>query len=108
MHRYDFPAPRLGRQRRGHLGMAARLSSTMASSVANGGQRMEKRATARDLFDAIYGLRTFLVGYDEALIQASLALLTRNHMFLVGPTGQGKSTFLTLLSEVFDRVAVFR
>jgi energy-coupling factor transporter ATP-binding protein EcfA2 len=69
---------------------------------------MEKRATARDLFGAIYGLRTFLVGYEEALIQAALALLTRNHMFLVGPTGQGKSTFLTLLSEVFDGVAIFR
>src|SRR5438105_3301540 len=68
---------------------------------------MEKRITARDLFDAIYGLRTFLVGYDDALIQAALALLTRNHMFLVGPTGQGKSTFLNLLSELFDGAAIF-
>jgi MoxR-like ATPase len=69
---------------------------------------MEKRTTARDLFDAIYGLRTYLIEYDEALIQATLALLTRNHMFLVGPTGQGKSTFLTLLSELFDGAAIFR
>lgn len=69
---------------------------------------MESRTNARDLFDAIYGLRTFLVGYDDALIQAALALLTRNHMFLVGPTGQGKSTFLTLLSELFDGAAIFR
>lgn len=69
---------------------------------------MEKRTTARDLFDAIYGLRTFLIDYDDALIQAALALLTRNHMFLVGPTGQGKSTFLTLLSELFDGAAIFR
>ena len=69
---------------------------------------MEKRTTASELFDAIYGLRTFLVEYDEALIQAALALLTRNHMFLVGPTGQGKSTFLTLLSELFDGAAIFR
>jgi MoxR-like ATPase len=69
---------------------------------------MEKRTTARDLFEAIHGLRTYLVDYDEALIQAALALLTRNHMFLVGPTGQGKSTFLTLLSELFDGAAIFR
>jgi MoxR-like ATPase len=69
---------------------------------------MEKRTTAPELFEAIYGLRTFLVEYDEALIQAALALLTRNHMFLVGPTGQGKSTFLTLLSELFDGAAIFR
>src|SRR5437588_1576372 len=69
---------------------------------------MEKRTSARDLFDAIYGLRTFLIDYDDALIQAALALLTRNHMFLVGPTGQGKSTFLTLLSELFDGAAIFR
>jgi MoxR-like ATPase len=69
---------------------------------------MEKRTTARDLFDAIFGLRTFLVEYDEALVQAALALLTRNHMFLVGPSGQGKSTFLTLLSELFDGAAIFR
>ncbi len=69
---------------------------------------MERRTSARDLFDAIYGLRTFLVGYDDALIQAALALLTRNHMFLVGHTGQGKSTFLTLLSELFDGAVIFR
>lgn len=69
---------------------------------------MEKRTTARDLFDAIFGLRTFLVEYDDALVQAALALLTRNHMFLVGPTGQGKSTFLSLLSELFDGAAIFR
>src|SRR5258706_12122182 len=69
---------------------------------------MENRTTARDLFDAIYGLRTFLIGYDDALIQAALALLTRNHMFVVGHTGQGKSTFLTLLSELFDGAAIFR
>lgn len=29
-------------------------------------------------------------------------------MFLVGPTGQGKSTFITLLSELFDGAAIFR
>ena len=69
---------------------------------------METRTSARDLFDAVYGLRTFLVDYEEALIQAALALLTRNHMFLVGPTGQGKSTFLTLLSELFDGASIFR
>src|SRR5258706_9640688 len=69
---------------------------------------MENRTTARDLFDAIYGLRTFLIGYDDALIQAASALLTRNHMFVVGHTGQGKSTFLTLLSELFDGAAIFR
>jgi MoxR-like ATPase len=69
---------------------------------------MEKRVSARDLFDAIYGLRTFLVGYEDALVQSALALLTRNHMFLVGPTGQGKSTFLTLLSDLFDGAAIFR
>lgn len=69
---------------------------------------METRTSARDLFDAVYGLRTFLVDYEEALIQAALALLTRNHMFLVGPTGQGKSTFLSLLSELFDGATVFR
>ncbi len=69
---------------------------------------MDDRITARDLFDAIYGLRTFLVGYEDALVQAALALLTRNHMFLVGPTGQGKSTFLSLLSELFDGAAIFR
>ena len=51
---------------------------------------MESRISARDLFDAIYGLRTFLVHYEDALVQASLALLTRNHMFVVGPSGQGK------------------
>lgn len=69
---------------------------------------MEKRINARDLFDATFGLRTFLVGYDDALVQAALALLTRNHVFLVGPTGQGKSTFLTLLSELFDGASIFR
>ncbi len=69
---------------------------------------MDKRFCARDLFDAVYGLRTYLVGYDDALVQAALALLTRNHMFLVGPTGQGKSTFLTLVSELFDGAVIFR
>ena len=56
----------------------------------------------------IYGIRTYLVGYEDALVQATLALLTRNHMFIVGPTGQGKSTLLTLLSELFENVAIFR
>lgn len=69
---------------------------------------MEKRLSARDLFDAVYGLRTFLVGYEDALVQAALGLLTRNHMFLVGPTGQGKSTFLSLLSDLFDGAVIFR
>ena len=68
----------------------------------------ESRISAKDLFDAIYGLRTFLIHYEDALVQATLALLTKNHMFVVGPTGQGKSTFLTLLSELFDGAAIFR
>src|SRR5205085_7659195 len=80
----------------------------MVAICCQGRQWMEKRTTARYLFDAIFGLRTFLVEYDDALIQAALALLTRNHMFLVGPTGQGKSTFLSLLSELFDGAAIFR
>jgi MoxR-like ATPase len=71
-------------------------------------ERRTDRLTARTLFDAVYGLRTFLVGYEDALTQAALALLTRNHLFLVGPTGQGKSTFLSLLSELFDGAAIFR
>jgi MoxR-like ATPase len=47
------------------------------------------------------------VGYEEALIQVTLALLTRNHMFIVGPTGQGKSTLLTLLSELLEGASIF-
>src|SRR5437764_2209228 len=84
------------------------LRFQQCATCCQGRQHLEKRTTARDLFDAIYGLRTFLVEYDEALVQAALALLTRNHMFLVGPTGQGKSTFLTLLSDLFDGAAIFR
>ncbi len=69
---------------------------------------MERRYTAKDIFEAVLDLRAFLVGYDDALVQAALALLTRNHMFIVGPTGQGKSTLLTLLADLFEDAVLFR
>lgn len=42
-----------------------------------------------------------LYGYEQAMAQTKLALLTRNHQFILGPTGTGKSYYARAVLNLF-------